>query len=113
MLTYLIVLVLACLSALIVPYEWAAIYGDSVWGFLSLGASYAPVQMIRKSELSKYNGEVNSPGLYVAILGQVFDVNKGQKHYGPGGGYHFFSGSFVFHHYSDLCMIWVMVLVCQ
>lgn len=96
MLTYFIALVLACLTALIVPYDWAAIYGDAVSVLFSLGASNAPVRMIGKSELSKYNGEVNSPGLYVAILGQVFDVNKGRKHYGPGGGYHFFSGSFVF-----------------
>lgn len=97
MLTYFIVLILACLTALIVPYDWATLYGGVVSVFFSLGASNAPVRMIAKSELSKYNGEVTSPGLYVAILGQVFDVNKGRKHYGPGGGYHFFSGSLVFH----------------
>ncbi|KAG5284124.1 hypothetical protein AALO_G00023220 [Alosa alosa] len=89
MLTYFIVLVVACLTALMVPYDWAAVWDAML---RSLGASNAPVRMITKSELSKYNGEVNRPGLYVAVLGQVFDVNKGRKHYGPGGGYHFFSG---------------------
>ncbi|KAL2094996.1 hypothetical protein ACEWY4_009715 [Coilia grayii] len=92
MFTYIVVLALACITALIVPYDWAAIYGDAVSVFRTLAPSSAPVRILSKSELSKYSGENNSPGLYVAILGQVFDVKKGQKHYGPGGGYHFFSG---------------------
>lgn len=45
-----------------------------------------------KQELEKYVGEDGSPGLYLAILGEVFDVSKGAKHYGPKGGYHFFTG---------------------
>uniref|UniRef100_A0A8C1TDP9 Neuferricin n=1 Tax=Cyprinus carpio TaxID=7962 RepID=A0A8C1TDP9_CYPCA len=52
----------------------------------------APVRMLTEDELSLYNGGENSKGLYLAILGQVFDVEKGRKHYGPGGGYHFFTG---------------------
>ncbi|CAD5120867.1 DgyrCDS9417 [Dimorphilus gyrociliatus] len=43
-------------------------------------------------ELSKYDGSENSLGLYLSIMGEVFDVSKGAKFYGPGGGYHFFSG---------------------
>lgn len=97
MLAYIVVVAVACVTALLVPCDWAAIYGDAVSVFGSLGPSNAPARIISKSELSKYSGEVNSPGLYVAILGQVFDVKKGEKHYGPGGGYHFFAGSaFVF-----------------
>lgn len=43
-------------------------------------------------ELGKYDGSGNSPGLYLAILGKVFDVEKGAQHYRPGGGYSFFAG---------------------
>uniref|UniRef100_A0A6B2ED60 Putative heme/steroid binding protein n=1 Tax=Phlebotomus kandelakii TaxID=1109342 RepID=A0A6B2ED60_9DIPT len=43
-------------------------------------------------ELSKYTGANGSKGLYIAIMGTVYDVEKGRKHYGPGGAYHFFAG---------------------
>ena len=42
-------------------------------------------------ELKKYDGS-SGKGPYLALLGQVFDVSKGAQHYGPGGGYAFFSG---------------------
>ncbi|KAL1487978.1 hypothetical protein ABEB36_015358 [Hypothenemus hampei] len=42
-------------------------------------------------ELATYNG-VKSPFLYLAILGIVFNVTKGEKHYGLGQQYHFFVG---------------------
>lgn len=40
--------------------------------------------------LKKYSD--TSSGLYLAILGKVYDVGKGEKFYGPGGSYHFFTG---------------------
>lgn len=39
-------------------------------------------------ELAAFNGDQ----LYLAILGSVFDVTKGARHYEPGGGYHGFIG---------------------
>ncbi|XP_014778686.1 neuferricin isoform X1 [Octopus bimaculoides] len=45
-----------------------------------------------KSELSKYTGERESAPIYLAVLGQVFDVSSGRKFYGPGNPYSFFSG---------------------
>ncbi|XP_048412869.1 neuferricin isoform X2 [Stegostoma tigrinum] len=60
--------------------------------WLGIAAGPASVRLFTKSELSRYTGEKGSPGLYLAILGQVFDVKKGKKHYGPGGSYSFFSG---------------------
>lgn len=43
------------------------------------------------SELKRYTNLEN--GLYLSILGQVFDVTKGEKHYGSGGNYHAFIGN--------------------
>ncbi|EDW07022.1 neuferricin homolog [Drosophila mojavensis] len=58
-------------------------------------------------QLSTYNGENGAP-IYLALLGAVFDVSRGIKHYGPGCSYNFFVGrdasvSFVsgeFEHYD-------------
>ena len=49
-------------------------------------------RVFTKEELSKYTGKSNR--IYLGLLGQVFDVTKGKKHYGEGGGYSFFSGRF-------------------
>jgi predicted heme/steroid binding protein len=46
---------------------------------------------LTKDELAKYDGSEGSPGIYLALLGQVFDVSKSPKFYGPDGGYGFFS----------------------
>ncbi len=43
-------------------------------------------------ELKEYDGNENSKGLYISIMGDVFDVEKGAQHYGPGGTYHIFAG---------------------
>mmetsp|Transcript_2308 Transcript_2308/g.3121 ORF Transcript_2308/g.3121 Transcript_2308/m.3121 type:complete len:213 (+) Transcript_2308:1-639(+) len=42
--------------------------------------------------LAQYDGSDKSKPLYLAILGEVFDVTKGADFYGPGEGYGFFSG---------------------
>ncbi|MEQ2246886.1 Neuferricin [Ilyodon furcidens] len=51
-----------------------------------------PARLLSRSDLSLYDGEKDSRGLYLAILGQAFDVLKGHKHYGPGGAYHCMAG---------------------
>ncbi|XP_016310441.1 neuferricin-like [Sinocyclocheilus anshuiensis] len=100
MLKYLVALISIFLAVWTVP-EWLTfpIYGNVVnvlesWlrQQVSNVRASAPVRMLTEDELSLYNGGENSKGLYLAILGQVFDVEKGRKHYGPGGGYHFFTG---------------------
>jgi len=48
-------------------------------------------KMFTISELERYTNLEN--GLYLSILGQVFDVTKGEKHYGSGGSYHAFTGN--------------------
>lgn len=47
------------------------------------------LHLFTTEELSLYNG-VQSSKLYLSIVGRVFDVTNGQRHYGPGGSYHFF-----------------------
>lgn len=39
-----------------------------------------------------YNGRDPNKPIYVAILGDVYDVTEGRRIYGPGGYYSFFSG---------------------
>ncbi|KAK6625113.1 hypothetical protein RUM43_005404 [Polyplax serrata] len=48
--------------------------------------------LFTSDELKSYNGEKGSKGTYLSILGDVYDVSKGQRHYGPGGPYHVFAG---------------------
>lgn len=45
------------------------------------------------AELRRHAGTEASAGLCLAVLGQVFDVRRGRKHYGPGGAYSFFAGA--------------------
>ena len=50
------------------------------------------VRLFTKEELSQYDGSDDSKPIYLAIVGKVFDVSKGKKYYGKGGGYNFFAG---------------------
>lgn len=51
------------------------------------------VKLFTKNELTKYQNLDN--GLYLSLIGQVFDVTSGDEHYGPGGSYHAFTGIFL------------------
>jgi predicted heme/steroid binding protein len=44
------------------------------------------------AELSVYIGKNKGELIYIAIIGDVFDVTSGRKHYGPKKGYHHFAG---------------------
>ncbi|ETO37011.1 hypothetical protein RFI_00049 [Reticulomyxa filosa] len=50
------------------------------------------VKMFTKEELKSYGGEHPGKPIYLAILGEVFDVSNGVSHYGKAGGYHGFAG---------------------
>ncbi|XP_056298305.1 neuferricin [Pseudoliparis swirei] len=84
MLGYVCVAFLA-LAVLLIPREWSFTFGSE-------SERGAPSRLLSRRELSLYDGEEGSRGLYLAILGHVFDVLKGHKHYGPGGAYHFMTG---------------------
>ncbi|ORZ41727.1 cytochrome b5-like heme/steroid binding domain-containing protein [Catenaria anguillulae PL171] len=42
--------------------------------------------------LKEFDGTDPTKPIYLAVLGKVYDVSAGREHYGPGGGYSFFSG---------------------
>ncbi|CAD7701556.1 unnamed protein product [Ostreobium quekettii] len=48
-------------------------------------------KVFTKEELARYDGSSGGP-IYLAFVGQVFDVSKGKQYYGKGGGYDFFAG---------------------
>lgn len=49
------------------------------------------VRIFTSEELSLYNGH-DKPQLYLSLLGNVYDVTNGEKHYGKDGSYHYFTG---------------------
>lgn len=49
------------------------------------------MQIFTADELKQYNG-IEKPQLYLALLGNVYDVTKGEKHYGKDGSYNYFVG---------------------
>ena len=65
-------------SSILTPYDVIIEDGD--------------VSLMTKDELAQYDGSEGSPGLYLAILGRVYDVSRGRDHYAPGKGYGFFAG---------------------
>lgn len=48
-------------------------------------------RVLSADELAQYTGDSGRP-IYLAILGHVFDVTRGRRHYGAGGGYSGFAG---------------------
>lgn len=85
---------------LIIVSVGLAVYGPNIARELyslmqeenNVDLSELTVQMFKPDELAKYDGSEGSKGIYLSILGQVFDVTKGAKHYGPGGSYNIFVG---------------------
>ncbi|XP_013768193.1 neuferricin isoform X2 [Pundamilia nyererei] len=86
MLSYVVVALLSVsLAVLFIPPDWSTMFGTE-------SSKGSPVRLLSRSELALHGGQRGSKGLYLAILGHVFDVHKGEKHYGPGGAYHFMAG---------------------
>ncbi|XP_069730243.1 neuferricin isoform X2 [Phaenicophaeus curvirostris] len=69
----------------------AALLGLAAAWLLSRG--FEPrARLLSAAQLGRYRGAAGQPGLYLALLGRVFDVERGRKHYGPGGAYSGFAG---------------------
>ncbi|GMS90720.1 hypothetical protein PENTCL1PPCAC_12895, partial [Pristionchus entomophagus] len=50
------------------------------------------VNVLTPEQLGLFDGSRDSRPVYLAVVGRVYDVDKGKKHYGKGGGYSFFAG---------------------
>ncbi|EDO44622.1 predicted protein, partial [Nematostella vectensis] len=48
--------------------------------------------LLSTEDLAKHDGSQPDANIYIAILGKVYDVEKGRRFYGPGTGYHVFAG---------------------
>lgn len=51
------------------------------------------IRVLTADELAKFDG-IHNEKLYLSILGMVFDVTKGAKHYQPGASYNYFVGEY-------------------
>jgi predicted heme/steroid binding protein len=51
-----------------------------------------PRRVVTKEELAKHNGK-DGADIWLSVLGEVYDVSKGQQYYGPGMGYGAFAGT--------------------
>ncbi|MBN3308305.1 NEUFC protein, partial [Amia calva] len=92
---YLLAVIFVAVGILIFPYSRNLIEINLPRGIdfiFKAWSSQDSTRVFRQEELGLYNGQPGSRGLYLSIVGQVFDVSKGRKHYGPGGSYHFFAG---------------------
>lgn len=49
--------------------------------------------ILTQDQLATFDG-IRSPKLYLAILGKVYDVSTGSRHYQVGESYHYFVGKF-------------------
>ncbi|XP_028643088.1 neuferricin isoform X2 [Grammomys surdaster] len=53
------------------------------------------IRLFVPEELARYRGGPGDPGLYLALLGRVYDVSSGRRHYEPGAHYSGFAGRLV------------------
>lgn len=51
------------------------------------------IRVLTADELAKFDG-IQNEKLYLSILGMVFDVSKGAKHYQAGASYNYFVGEY-------------------
>ncbi|XP_040857507.1 neuferricin [Ochotona curzoniae] len=77
---------------------------------LGWGRPRAAVRLFLPEELARYRGGPEDPGLYLALLGRVYDVSSGRRHYEPGAHYRGFAGrdasrAFVTGDYSEAGLV--------
>ncbi|XP_004857295.1 neuferricin isoform X2 [Heterocephalus glaber] len=63
--------------------------------------SSAGFRLFIPEELSRYRGGPGDPGLYLALLGRVYDVSSGRRHYEPGAHYSGFAGRVIGRFYRE------------
>ncbi|CDR98718.1 related to FSH3-putative serine hydrolase [Sporisorium scitamineum] len=87
----------AIMATAVVMASGFFVAGDPLWGYRGKYTklrTYMPYRekIFSLPELAMYNGRDPNKPIYIAILGDVYDVTEGRRIYGPGGYYSFFSG---------------------
>ncbi|XP_055453289.1 neuferricin [Psammomys obesus] len=87
----------------------AAAAAMTVWLLDRWGPRPGP-RLFVPEELARYRGGPDDPGLYLALLGRVYDVSSGRRHYEPGAHYSGFAGrdasrAFVTGDYSEAGLV--------
>lgn len=83
---------IATVAALVAFYSWRGTTPRTTPTETPLTTSADGETLFTAEQLKLYDGSDGSRGVYIAILGRVYDVERGRKHYGPGGSYSFFAG---------------------
>lgn len=80
--------IILCAFAILLHY-----YYPVLWDYIKIyfKSDKNKIKLFSSDELNQYNG-VDKSELYLSILGNVFDVTKGSKYYGPGESYYIFIG---------------------
>ncbi|XP_023386225.1 neuferricin isoform X3 [Pteropus vampyrus] len=84
-----------------------AVMAARLMSWWSLSAGF---RLFVPGELARYRGGPGDPGLYLALLGRIYDVSSGRRHYEPGAHYSGFAGrdasrAFVTGDYSEAGLV--------
>ncbi|XP_008853854.1 neuferricin [Nannospalax galili] len=98
-----------CGRGLVLSLAVAAAAAVTVW-LADWWGSRAGFRLFVPEDLARYRGGPGDPGLYLAVLGRVYDVSSGRRHYEPGAHYSGFAGrdasrAFVTGDYSEAGLV--------
>mmetsp|Transcript_126872 Transcript_126872/g.283594 ORF Transcript_126872/g.283594 Transcript_126872/m.283594 type:complete len:322 (-) Transcript_126872:62-1027(-) len=79
-------------ATVLAPAEATLTKSGAPYPRLQAVLSEGPPQLWSAEELAVHDGRDQAKPLLLAVLGEVFDVGPGERHYGPQGGYSVFSG---------------------
>lgn len=80
-----------CGLGVVLSLTVAAVAVMAVW-LMDWWGPRSDLRLFVPEELARYRGGPGDPGLYLALLGRVYDVSSGRRHYEPGAHYSGFAG---------------------
>uniref|UniRef100_A0A1E1WVG0 Cytochrome b5 heme-binding domain-containing protein n=1 Tax=Pectinophora gossypiella TaxID=13191 RepID=A0A1E1WVG0_PECGO len=85
----LILTIIVVVVSIIYKNELQLLYKS--WNTVEVSIKTKNKSVFTEQELSVYNG-VDKKKLYLSLLGNIYDVTKGKRHYGKDGSYNYFIG---------------------